>query len=544
MTRRASFRLAFAALLLALPACAPGMLGGPGGDRGAVSIAVRWPQAARAGLKLLAVPAETASIRVTVRGDGIPDAAPIAPAKPLVPAAGGELAQELLEVPIGPKLVRAVAYDAAGTPLAAGEVPVIVEPQKIVEAHLKLAPVEGPDTSSPPPLPFGAWTLATVAGGDADGAADSGDPLQARFDGLQGLAYAPLDQVLYIADANNRLIRRYDLRSMALTSLLAARPASPAPLPAASAAASAKQIVLPSAAPSAEGERPAIGAPRGVAILPDGSVVFSDHAGAALWRVSLDGRATRLAGSGVPGFQDGAGAIARFNCPIGLAADAGGNVYVADAMNHRVRRVSATGVVSTLAGTGRAQSDGDGGLGTEAGLNAPVAVALDAAGTSLYVAEAQGKRVRRIQLATGVITAVAGTGRMGTVTDGSDATGADLSLPAALAVDASGALYVANAWNLRLGPGTGGTDFAYGNASLVYRIGTDGKIYRFAGRTSTSAYGFSGDGGPARDGELNNPTGLAVGPQGEIYVADTYNHRLRSLTPPAPSPQSPAPAPN
>ena len=255
--------------------------------------------------------------------------------------------------------------------------------------------------------------------------------------------------------------------------------------------------------------------PHGVAVDAAGNVYVADLGNQRVRRIDAStGRIETLAGRDLNGYDgDGGPATeAALSWPYGVAVDAAGNVYVADSGNHRVRRIDAlTGRIETLAGTGEEDYGGDGGPATEAALSAPEGVAVDAAG-SVYVADSRNQRVRRIDALTGRIETLAGmgTGAYGYSGDGGPATEAALSFPVGVAVDAAGNVYVADTGNHR-----------------VRRIdASTGRIETLAG---TEEGGYSGDGGPATEAALYLPRGVAVDAAGNVYVADTGNHRVRRI---------------
>jgi len=218
-----------------------------------------------------------------------------------------------------------------------------------------------------------------------------------------------------------------------------------------------------------------------------------------------------FAGTGEAGYSGDGGpaAEATFSRPTGVAAGRDGDVFICDRGNHAVRRVSAAdGVVTTVAGTGEAGYGGDGGPGTESRLAGPSGAALDGRG-GLVICEAEGHRVRRLDLESGVISTVAGTGEAGVAEDGSEAVGAQLSAPSGVAVDGEGNVYVAEA-----------------GANRIVRIGEDGVLRVVSG---TGEAGASGDGGPAADATYRGPTGLSCDSRGDLCVADTENHAVRMI---------------
>ena len=232
-------------------------------------------------------------------------------------------------------------------------------------------------------------------------------------------------------------------------------------------------------------------------------------------RIDTAGVISTFAGTGEAGFSgDGGPAIeAQLSYPVGVAVDSAGNVYVADVVNQRVRRIDTAGVISTFAGTGEDGFSGDGGPAVRAQLSYPISVAVDGAG-NVYVAGYESSRVRRIDTA-GVISTFAGTGEDGFSGDGGPAVQAQF-YPGndgflSVATDAAGNVYVADARNRR-----------------VRRIDTAGVISTIAG---TGEAGFSGDGGPAVQAQLRGPAGVAVDGAGNVYIADPGNHLVRKLTP-------------
>ena len=196
--------------------------------------------------------------------------------------------------------------------------------------------------------------------------------------------------------------------------------------------------------------------------------------------------------------------------PQGLAADAAGNVYVADASQHVVLRVNAAnGAMEIFAGTGDEAYGGDGGPASEAHLDQPHGLAVDAAG-NVYVADWGNHRVRKIDVSTGLIETVAGDGMSSYSGDGGPATAASLAYPRGVAVDSAGNVFVADSGNHR-----------------IRRIdAATGDIDTIAG---TGERGFGGDGGPASEAVFDGINGLAVDAEGNVYVADGSNHRIRKI---------------
>ena len=255
---------------------------------------------------------------------------------------------------------------------------------------------------------------------------------------------------------------------------------------------------------------PAAGAkleyPSGVAVDAAGNLYIADAANNRIRKVS-NGAIATVAGSGTAGFSgdDGPAAGAGLDFPSGVAVDAAGNLYIADTANNRIRKVS-NGAITTVAGNGTAGYSGDNSPATDAQLNQPAGVAVDASG-NLFIADTANNRIREVS--GGAITTVAGNGTAGYSGDNGAATGAQLNRPAGVAVDASGNLFIADTTNNRIREVSGAT------------------ITTIAGNGTA---GYSVYDGPAIGAELNYPTGVAADASGAVYVADTGNNRVRVLS--------------
>jgi uncharacterized protein (TIGR03437 family) len=190
--------------------------------------------------------------------------------------------------------------------------------------------------------------------------------------------------------------------------------------------------------------------PEGLAVAAGGSLYIADAANHRIRKVTPDGLIVTIAGNGHPGFagDGGPAAAAQLNQPYGLALDASGNLYVADYGNQRVRRIDGNGIITTVAGDGLSGSNGDAGPAISALLLGPRNLAIDPAG-NLYISEFDGHRVRRVA-PDGTIRTVAGTGIAGNGGDGGPATAAQLAFPAGLALDAAGSLYIVDTVNVRI----------------------------------------------------------------------------------------------
>jgi sugar lactone lactonase YvrE len=216
---------------------------------------------------------------------------------------------------------------------------------------------------------------------------------------------------------------------------------------------------------------------------------------------------TTIAGTGTQGYSgDGGQATnAEFYRPAGICFDAVGNYYIADEENSVIRKILSTGIISTIAGNGTEGYSGDGGQATNAGIYNPSDVAIGAFG-NLYITDYYNARIRVVNT-NGIISTIAGTGTVGYSGDGGEATSAELREPVALTFDGIGNLYIADAGNNR-----------------IRMVNTLGIINTIAG---TGTAGYSGDGGQATTAELNDPAGIVFDTEGNLYIADAGNNRIR-----------------
>lgn len=247
--------------------------------------------------------------------------------------------------------------------------------------------------------------------------------------------------------------------------------------------------------------------PQGVAVDSAGTVYIADTVNSRVRKVS-NGVITTVAGGGTALGDGGPASGARLSFPQGVAVDTGGNLYIADTGSDRIRKVS-NGVITTVAGNGTQGFGGDNGPALNAQLSHPSSVALDVAG-NLYIADNMNNRIRKVS--NGIITTVAGGGAA-VPGDGGLATNASLALESegvssGVAVDSGGNLYVADTGNNRI------RKISNGIISTLVGIGTQG---------------FSGDNGPGSSAQLNQPSGIAFDSTGSLYIADTFNVRIRRV---------------
>ncbi|MSR57543.1 MAG: hypothetical protein EXS05_07710 [Planctomycetaceae bacterium] len=257
----------------------------------------------------------------------------------------------------------------------------------------------------------------------------------------------------------------------------------------------------------------AVDGPFGLVLGPDAALYVCEIGNHCIRRIDeRTGTISTVAGNGKKGYAGDGGPATAATCnePYEVRFDAAGHMYFVEMMNHLVRKVDArTKRMATIAGTGEAGFAGDGGPATSAQLKSPHSIALDRDG-NLFIADIGNHRVRRVDARSGVIETVAGTGARGAATDGAPIAGTPLDGPRALDFEPSGQLLLA---------------LREGNA--VFRVDWKGKkLVHLAGNGKP---GYAGDKGPARQALLAGPKGIAVGPDGDIYIADTESHTIRVI---------------
>lgn len=252
--------------------------------------------------------------------------------------------------------------------------------------------------------------------------------------------------------------------------------------------------------------------PFGVTRGPDGALWFTEYGGHRVRKINRDGTIETAAGTGEAGYSGDGGPAAKaaLNQPHEVRFDAAGNYYLADMRNHAIRRVDAkTDVITTIAGTGQPGYSGDGGPAVQATLRQPHSLQFGPGG-ALFLCDIGNHAIRKIDLKTGVITTVAGTGEPGPTPDGAPIAGTPLNGPRALDFDRQGNLWLAT---------------REGNQVFRLDLG-NGTIHHMAG---TGKKGFSGNGGPAKEAALSGPKGLALDAEGNVWLADTESHSVRRI---------------
>jgi sugar lactone lactonase YvrE len=391
--------------------------------------------------------------------------------------------------------------------------------------------------------------ITTIAGKFQGYKGDGGRARAARLYRPGGVAFDAAGN-LFIADIQNGAVRRIDARTKIITTVAGnhnqASDGDGGP-------ATSAQLVYPS----------------GVAVDVSGNLLVTEIGTHRVRRVDAVTQViTTVAGMGTFGFEGDGGlaTAARLDSPQGIAVDAAGNLFIADWGNSRIRRVdAATRVITTVAGTGDANYTGDGGQALAATLAGPEGVAVDRDG-NVFVADSGRNRIRRVDAATGRISTFAGTGEAGSDGDGGAATDAMITEPHGMATDAYGNLYVADAYaRIRMisaatgivttvagggtdrgdgipataalldGPrdvafdGSGNMFIADWGSSRIRRVdASTGLITTVAGMIADQG-GYGGDGGPATAARLNAPIGVAVDADGNVFIADTYNDRIRKV---------------
>jgi sugar lactone lactonase YvrE len=255
----------------------------------------------------------------------------------------------------------------------------------------------------------------------------------------------------------------------------------------------------------------ALASPEGLLVEPTGDILLADSYNNAILRIDSEGYLSRFAGNGIRGYNgDGNRATeSSLRIPHDVRIDSKGNVYIADVMNHRVRKVDREGIMTTVAGTGVVGYSGDGGPAVDAQLNTPWGI-LVTPDDHLLIADSENHVIRRVG-SDGIIVTIAGSGELGFDGDGGPALSAKFNSPQSLALDAMGRLYIGDEHN-----------------NAIRMIEQDGRVSTLIG---TQGPGFSGDGGPAHLAQIADPENILVRKDGSILITARDNSRIRLVSP-------------
>lgn len=334
-----------------------------------------------------------------------------------------------------------------------------------------------------------AGNISTYAGSAATFGGDGGPATAAGLSAPSGIAVDTAGN-LFIADTNNGTVRKVTLATGIIS------------------------VDVPWGGDGGAATLAMLNQPGSMALDSAGNLYIADSRDHVVRKLTAaTGILSTYAGMPINQGYSGDGGLATqalLDTPRGVAIDGGGNLYIAECNNNVVRRVTPGGVISTVAGNNAlgAGYAGDGGAATAAQLDCPSSVALDATG-NLYIADTNNHVIRKVS--GGTITTVAGNNVQGYGGDGGLATAANLSLPSGIFVDGSGTMYIADTMN-----------------AVIRKVSAGGTISTVAGNFALGS-GFSGDGGPATAAQLNLPQYALLGRDGNLYIADTFNHVVRRV---------------
>ncbi|HEY3129906.1 MAG TPA: IPT/TIG domain-containing protein [Acidobacteriota bacterium] len=336
--------------------------------------------------------------------------------------------------------------------------------------------------------------IVTVAGSGVQGFSGDNGPASAAALAVPSGIALDAGGNLFIADSANGRMRKVDPATGLITTV-------------------AGKDVFSISGDNGPATAAALSSPTGIVFDSANNLLIADTGFNAIRKVDAgNGVISTLSGGNTFGFSgDGGPAInARLGIPYGIAVDGRGNLFITDSFNNRIRKIaSSTGIITTVAGNGLPNFSGDNGPAVASGLSGPSALAFDTAG-NLFVADTGNSRIRRIDAATEIISTVAGSGQPGFSGDNGPATAASLNLPYGIAVDTAGNIFIADSFNNRIRK----VDAGSGIITTVAGNGTAG---------------FSGDGGFATIASLSSPYGIAIDKAGNLFIADSGNHRLRKV---------------
>ena len=336
--------------------------------------------------------------------------------------------------------------------------------------------------------------IATIAGTGVSGfSGDGGSAIEAKFSVIRGIAI-DTEANIYVSDVSNSRVRKILAFSGTISTAIG----------------SGFTGYSGDGGPATSASINAIAA---IGFDAQGNIHLADVGVSVIRKVTIGtGVISTTAGSGAVNFggDNGVASLSTLNNPKRVAFDSAGNMYIADTDNNRIRKVNAiSGVITTIAGNGAFGFSGDGGDAISATLQFPIGIALDAAGNVYFTTTSQ--HLRKITVATGKITTVAGNGVIGFEGDGGVATNASLGNPLGIAIDTPGNVYIAEGYNARVRKVTAAT-------GIITTI------------TGGLGYGFSGDGGPATSAKNAGVSDVALDNMGNIYFTDGGNRRIRKIT--------------
>ncbi len=341
-----------------------------------------------------------------------------------------------------------------------------------------------------------AQTISTYAGKGVPGyGGDGGLAFNAYLNQPMGLATDDTGNI-YIADYNNNRVRKIRATGNIITTI----------------AGNGQPGYTGDGGPATQAK---MKGPCSIAIDHDGNIYVAEYSNSVIRKISPSGIISTAAGTGADGYNGDwmPATIAQLNNPFGIALDDTGNLYIADYYNQRIRKVhAATGLITTIAGDGAAGYNGDNIPATSASLNLPAGVAVDSAG-NVYIADEVNNRVRRVSSFNGVITTIAGNGTQGYNGDNIGATSAQLNYPFGVTINGAGNIYISEYLGER-----------------VRKVAkSNGFITTLAG---TGVAGYNGDYIPANTAKLHFPLKMTTDPFNNLYVADMYNARIRKIQQP------------
>ena len=342
-----------------------------------------------------------------------------------------------------------------------------------------------------------AGVIETVAGtGKPGNNGSQGQATSINIDQPFGVEVGP-DGALYVTEVGQHRVMRVDLKSGELTTV----------------AGSGKKGYAGDGGLATEAQ---LNEPYEVRFDPQGNMVFVEMQNHLIRKVDKQtGRISTIAGTGKAGYggDGGPATAAALKIPHSIAFDAAGNLYVADIGNHRIRRIDAkTGIIESIVGTGEKRLPNDGETARDKPILGPRALIVD--GNTLWIALREGNSVWKLDLPSGVIRHVAGTGKKGFTGDGGPATAATFDGPKGIAVEPGGKVVVVDTEN-----------------QTIREIDPQAGTIRTVAGIGPKARGYGGDGGPATSAKTDRPHGICVGPDGVVYIGDTNNHRVRRFTP-------------